>query len=265
MGLALGCATQHGHRHQAVHRRVPARSASCWRRRRPTAVNLFWAIERMKRAFCRRRASRRVGRPDQGAAATAKPIAFTTRTSRAAAAIGAHGAALVPDEARDPHALQRRRAGHRRLRHGARRDSRPRSKPGRRSRARRRDAPVPAGRAAHRLGADARTASTRPSSPTTWPARSCRPGEIDLVVVGADRIAANGDTANKIGTYTRGGARAGARHPVLRGGAVVDDRSVDAGRRRDPDRGADVARGHARRQHPARARRRARAATRPST
>jgi methylthioribose-1-phosphate isomerase len=27
-------------------------------------------------------------------------------------------------------------------------------------------------------------------------------GDIDLVVVGADRIAANGDTANKIGTYT---------------------------------------------------------------
>jgi methylthioribose-1-phosphate isomerase len=28
-----------------------------------------------------------------------------------------------------------------------------------------------------------------------------RKGEVDLVVVGADRIAANGDTANKIGTY----------------------------------------------------------------
>ena len=27
-------------------------------------------------------------------------------------------------------------------------------------------------------------------------------GQIDLVVVGADRIAANGDVANKIGTYT---------------------------------------------------------------
>jgi methylthioribose-1-phosphate isomerase len=26
-------------------------------------------------------------------------------------------------------------------------------------------------------------------------------GEVDLVIVGADRIAANGDTANKIGTY----------------------------------------------------------------
>jgi methylthioribose-1-phosphate isomerase len=27
-------------------------------------------------------------------------------------------------------------------------------------------------------------------------------GRVDLVIVGADRIAANGDTANKIGTYT---------------------------------------------------------------
>src|SRR5204863_7174896 len=26
-------------------------------------------------------------------------------------------------------------------------------------------------------------------------------GEVDVVIVGADRIAANGDTANKIGTY----------------------------------------------------------------
>ncbi len=29
-----------------------------------------------------------------------------------------------------------------------------------------------------------------------------RDEQVDLVVVGADRIAANGDTANKIGTYT---------------------------------------------------------------
>src|SRR5438128_10164515 len=29
-----------------------------------------------------------------------------------------------------------------------------------------------------------------------------RLGHVDLVVVGADRIAANGDTANKIGTYS---------------------------------------------------------------
>ena len=29
-----------------------------------------------------------------------------------------------------------------------------------------------------------------------------RRGQVDLVIVGADRIAANGDVANKIGTYT---------------------------------------------------------------
>jgi len=29
-----------------------------------------------------------------------------------------------------------------------------------------------------------------------------RQGKVDLIVVGADRIAANGDTANKIGTYS---------------------------------------------------------------
>ena len=29
-----------------------------------------------------------------------------------------------------------------------------------------------------------------------------RQGKVDLVIVGADRIAANGDTANKVGTYT---------------------------------------------------------------
>ena len=51
-----------------------------------------------------------------------------------------------------------------------------------------------------------------------------RQGKVDLVVVGADRIAANGDTANKIGTYTRRGAGARARHSVLRRRAAVDDR-----------------------------------------
>jgi methylthioribose-1-phosphate isomerase len=29
-----------------------------------------------------------------------------------------------------------------------------------------------------------------------------RSGEVDVVIVGADRIAANGDVANKVGTYT---------------------------------------------------------------
>jgi methylthioribose-1-phosphate isomerase len=37
-------------------------------------------------------------------------------------------------------------------------------------------------------------------------------GEVDIILVGADRIAANGDTANKIGTYTL--AVLAARHGV---------------------------------------------------
>ena len=41
-------------------------------------------------------------------------------------------------------------------------------------------------------------------------------GRIQAVIVGADRIAANGDTANKIGTYRRRRPRQRARHPLLR-------------------------------------------------
>ena len=39
------------------------------------------------------------------------------------------------------------------------------------------------------------------SSPTPWLGPSCARGEVDVIVVGSDRIAANGDVANKIGTY----------------------------------------------------------------
>ena len=37
-------------------------------------------------------------------------------------------------------------------------------------------------------------------------------GEVDVVLVGADRVAANGDTANKVGTYTL--AVLAARHGI---------------------------------------------------
>jgi methylthioribose-1-phosphate isomerase len=63
-------------------------------------------------------------------------------------------------------------------------------------------------------------------------------GDVDCVVTGADRIAANGDTANKIGTYALAGARGAPRHTVLRRRADVDRRSRHADRRRHPDRGA---------------------------
>jgi len=62
-------------------------------------------------------------------------------------------------------------------------------------------------------------------------------GEIDAVVVGTDRVAANGDVANKIGTYMVA-VLAAARHPVLCRVPAVDDRPVGAERPPDTDRGA---------------------------
>ena len=41
-------------------------------------------------------------------------------------------------------------------------------------------------------------------------------GEVDAVLTGADRIAANGDTANKIGTYSSRRARRAPRDPAVR-------------------------------------------------
>ena len=63
-----------------------------------------------------------------------------------------------------------------------------------------------------------------------------RQGRIDCVVVGADRIAANGDTANKIGTY--GVAIAAHYHkvPVLCRRAVLHHRPEPGDRRPDPHR-----------------------------
>ena len=57
-------------------------------------------------------------------------------------------------------------------------------------------------------------------------------GEVDIVITGADRIAANGDTANKIGTYSLAVL---ARHheiPFVIVAPDLDDRSGDPVRRR---------------------------------
>jgi methylthioribose-1-phosphate isomerase len=167
---------------------------------RPTAVNLFWAIDRMKKSFA------------DGAQAGESPDELAKRLEREARAIhdedvascramGSHGAAVVPDGAR---VLTHCNAG----------------------------ALATAGygsalgvvRAAVEQGKQIAVIAdeTRPflqgARLTAWElvrdginttvitesmaGPLMRSGEIDLVVVGADRIAANGDTANKIGTYT---------------------------------------------------------------
>ena len=167
---------------------------------RPTAVNLFWAIERMKQAFAR---AAQAGESVQSIAATLEAEARQIHDEDVAScrALGAHGAALVPDDAR---ILTHCNAG----------------------------ALATAGygtalgviRAASEQGkrvavfADETRPFLQGARLTAWElvkdgidttvitdnmaGAMMRLERIDLVVVGADRIAANGDVANKIGTYT---------------------------------------------------------------
>ena len=73
-------------------------------------------------------------------------------------------------------------------------------------------------------GSSPRPACRTPSSRTSAAGHLMARGEVDAVIVGADRIAANGDTANKVGTYTLAVLARPPRHPVLRRRA---DRPVD--------------------------------------
>ncbi len=85
-----------------------------------------------------------------------------------------------------------------------------------------------------------------------------RQGKVNFVVVGADRIAANGDTANKIGTYTVAVLAREHRIPFYVAAPLSTIDLQTAGRLRHSDRGAQQPRGDARRRHAGRAGRRAR-------
>ena len=90
-------------------------------------------------------------------------------------------------------------------------------------------------------------------------------GEVDMVVTGADRIAANGDTANKIGTYA---VAVLARHHGVPFYVAAPFSTIDpslASGRRDPHRGARRRGGAAHRRAADRARRARRSTTPPST
>ena len=167
---------------------------------RPTAVNLFWAIERMKRAFG---ASAEAGesveqikdRLDREAEAIHDEDVASCR------AMGAVGAEVVPAEARilthcNAGALATAGYG---TALGVIRGAVERGK----------RVTVLADETRPLLQGARLTAweLVRDGIQTTVIIDSMAgalmgQGEIDLVIVGADRIAANGDTANKIGTYT---------------------------------------------------------------
>src|SRR5881628_3270007 len=166
---------------------------------RPTAVNLFWAIDRMKRAFA---AAAKAGesvdqikdRLDREADAIHDEDVASCR------AMGAFGAEVVPDNARilthcNAGALATAGYG---TALGVIRGA------------------VEAGKHVA-VFADETRPFLQGARLTAWElvrdgiqttvitdgmsGALMRQGKVDLVVVGADRIAANGDTANKIGTY----------------------------------------------------------------
>ena len=151
---------------------------------RPTAVNLFWALERMKSAKD----------PEQEA------VAILQEDLTANHAIGRHGAALIPAGARvltycNTGALAT--SGHGTAL-GVIRSARESKK----------DVSVVACETRPYLQGARLTAweCVQEGIPCTLITDNMAgylmaKGEVDAVIVGADRIAANGDTANKIGTY----------------------------------------------------------------
>ena len=152
---------------------------------RPTAVNLFWALNRMR------------GATDPESAA----LAIYTEDIASCRAMGVHGAGLVPDGSRimtHCNAGALATAGHGTAL-GVIRSARDAGK----------TVSVIANETRPYLQGARLTAweMVQENIPVTLIAdnmaghlMSCN--EVDLVIVGADRIAANGDTANKIGTYT---------------------------------------------------------------
>ncbi|MDR2240665.1 MAG: S-methyl-5-thioribose-1-phosphate isomerase [Zoogloeaceae bacterium] len=163
---------------------------------RPTAVNLRWALDRMRARLLPLPAAER------RAAAWTEARAIAAEDAAANQRIGQHGLALLRQCARRPVRLMTHcNAGW--LAATAWGTAL---------------APV---YAAHAAGIDTHVwaSETRPRNQgllTAWELREAgiphtliadnaaghllRAGEVDLVIVGADRIAANGDTANKIGT-----------------------------------------------------------------
>jgi methylthioribose-1-phosphate isomerase len=175
---------------------------------RPTAVNLFWALDRMRAAFD---GARHLPPEQIAARLVAEAEAILAADLEANRAIGKHGAGLVPDGARimtHCNAGALASAGHgtalgvvRSARDDGKRIS------------------VVATETRPYLQGARLTAweMVREAIPVTlvtdgMAGHLMQRGAVDLVVVGADRIAANGDVANKIGTYTI--AVLAARHRI---------------------------------------------------
>ncbi len=167
---------------------------------RPTAVNLFWAIDRMKRVFSEAARAGRSPAEIRGIV-IAEAQAIHDEDVECCRALGRHGAAVVPDAG---HVLTHCNAGA--LATGGYGTAlgvvRAAVETGKRI-AVYADETRPFLQGARltawellRDGIDTTVITDGMAGPLM------RSGRVDVVVVGADRIAANGDVANKIGTYT---------------------------------------------------------------
>jgi methylthioribose-1-phosphate isomerase len=175
---------------------------------RPTAVNLFWALDRMRRAFD---SSRHLSPESIAASLVAEAEAIYAEDLEANRSIGRNGATLVRDGARvmtHCNAGALATAGHGTAL-GVVRSARDEGK----------KVSVVATETRPYLQGARLTAweMVREEIPVTLVTDSMaghlmQRGDVDLVVVGADRVAANGDVANKIGTYTL--AVLAARHRI---------------------------------------------------
>jgi methylthioribose-1-phosphate isomerase len=198
-GLALG-ATQAVELSPAAFDERLEKAAGILCDARPTAINLAWAVRRLQGVA---RAQREAG-ADNGAVAVAlesEALKIHEEDLAACRAMGRHGAALVPEKANlltHCNAGGLATAGYGTALGVVR-------------------GAVEAGKKV-RVLADETHPFLQGARLTAWELMQdgietvlitdnsagslMRAGEIDLVVVGSDRIAANGDVANKIGTYS---------------------------------------------------------------
>jgi methylthioribose-1-phosphate isomerase len=197
MGIALGI-LQSSARDEAALRSEFDQIAETLGATRPTAINLFWAIQRMREKF---EAVARQPRPQVKAALVHEALQMYREDIAAGQAMGRHGAALMPDAGGvlthcNAGALATCGYG---TALGVIR------------------AAIESGKTIH-VYADETRPILQGARLTAWELTKdgiqttvivdnvagamMRQGKIQAVVVGADRIAANGDVANKIGTYT---------------------------------------------------------------
>lgn len=207
---------------------------------RPTAVNLHWALSRMAAVLCPLPAEQRV------AAAWHEAAAICADDAATCDAIGRHGLELLrslrTDDARPIRIMTHCNAGWlATLGAGTAL------------------APVYAAQAAG-LAVDILVSETRPRNQgllTAWELREAgiphtliadnaaglllARGEVDVVITGADRIAANGDTANKVGTYLKALAAREANVPfyIAAPYSTLDFACPDGNSIPIEDRGAD--------------------------